>query len=148
VRRPAKGLVTLLVLAVTGCVSQPRPNAEGRAPAFVGTPGPSKPDGCQVVLLLSRRDRPAEAIEDIATVSAEADSLEECKQQLVVREACRYGGDVLYLFETGQASLGRQAPVVWCAAKLARLLKGTPSPKPGWGAPGGPPPTGADAGFP
>jgi|GEM_PF-6169667 len=113
---------SLLVLALLGCVSEPRPSAEGRPPAFIGTPGPAKPDGCPVVLLLSRRDRPAEPIEDIATVSAEAATLEDCKQQLVVREACRYGGDVLYVFESGQASLGRQAPVVWCAAKLGRLL--------------------------
>ena len=113
--------VSVLLLAL-GCLSEPRPNAEGRAPAFIGTPGPAKPDGCPVVLLLSRRDRPAEPIEDIATVSAEATTLEECKQQLVVREACRYGGDVLYVFETGQASVGLQTPVVWCAAKLARLL--------------------------
>ena len=113
---------SLLLLALLGCASEPRPNAEGRAPAFIGTPGPAKPDGCPVLLLLSRRDRPAEPVEDIATVSAEADTLEECKQQLVVREACRYGGDVLYVFETGQAQVGRATPVVWCAAKLGRLL--------------------------
>ncbi len=100
--------------------------AEGRPPAFIGTPGPAKPDGCPVQLLLSRRDRPAQPIEDIATVSAEADSLEECKQQLVLREACRYGGDVLYVFESGQASVGLSVPVVWCAAKLARLLGPSP----------------------
>jgi hypothetical protein len=114
---------SLLLVALLGCLSEPRPNAEGRPPAFIGTPGPAKPDGCQVVLLLSRRDRPAEPVEDIATVSAEATTLEECKQQLVVREACRYGGDVLYVFESGQASLGRQTPGVWCAAKLGRLLR-------------------------
>jgi len=105
-----------------GCISEPRPSAEGRPPAFIGTPGSAKPDGCQVVLLLSRRDRPAEPIEDIATVSAEATTLEDCKQQLVQREACRYGGDVLYVFETGQLSVGLPTPVVWCAAKLGRLL--------------------------
>ncbi|MGO8968802.1 MAG: hypothetical protein ACLQDQ_04445 [Myxococcaceae bacterium] len=116
----------VLVLALLGCVSEPRPVAESRPPAFIGTPGPAKPDGCPVQLLLSRRDRPAQPIEDIATVSAMANTLEECKQQLVVREACRYGGDVLYVFETGQASVGLSTPVVWCAAKLARLL-GPPS---------------------
>jgi len=100
--------------------------AEGRPPAFIGTPGPSKPDGCQVLLLLSRRDRPAQPVEDIATVSAQASTLAECKQQLVTHEACRYGGDVLYLFESGQASVGLQWPVVWCAAKLARLLQHPP----------------------
>ncbi len=114
--------VSLLLVALAGCATEARPNAEGRPPAFIGTPGPAKPDGCQVVLLLSRRDRPAEPVEDIATVSAEATTLEECKQQLVVREACRYGGDVLYVFESGQTSLGLQTPVVWCAAKLGRLL--------------------------
>jgi hypothetical protein len=127
VQRDAAFRIAALVLATAGCISQPRPSAEGRPPAFTGTPGPATADGCQVVLLLSRRDRPAQPVEDIATVSAEADTLEECKQQLVVREACRYGGDVLYLFETGHASLGRQPPVVWCAAKLARLLKGPPA---------------------
>jgi len=111
-----------LLLALLGCAGEPRAYAESRPPAFIGTPGPAKPDGCQVVLLLSRRDRPAEPIEDIATVSAEAGTLEECKQQLVLREACRYGGDVLYVFESGQASAGRTSPVVWCAAKLGRLL--------------------------
>lgn len=118
--------VCLLALTGTGCVSQPRAIAEGRPPAFIGTPGPAKPEGCAVVLLLARRDRPSEPIEDIATVSAEANTLDGCKQQLVEREACRYGGDVLYLFETGQTSLGMQTPVVWCAAKLARLLRATP----------------------
>ena len=119
----------MLVLALVGCLSEPRPSAEGRPPAFIGTPGPAKPEGCAVVLLLSRRDRPAEALEDIATVTAEATTLEACKEQLVRREACRYGGDVLYLFETGQASVGRGAtpPVVWCAAKLARFLGAAPA---------------------
>jgi hypothetical protein len=112
-----------LVWLLSGCASVSVPSAEGRPPAFIGTPGPAKPDGCQVVLLLSRRDRPAEPIEDIATVVAEATSLEECKQQLVLHEACRYGGDVLYLFESGQSAVGLQTPVVWCAAKLGRWLK-------------------------
>jgi hypothetical protein len=118
--------VCVLALAGAGCVSQPRPSAEGRPPAFIGTPGPAKPEGCAVVLLLARRDRPSEPIEDIATVSAEANTLDACKQQLVEKEACRYGGDVLYLFETGQTSVGVQTQVVWCAAKLARLLQGAP----------------------
>lgn len=113
---------SLVLLALLGCTTVSVPSAEGRPPAFIGTPGPAKPDGCPVQLLLSRRDRPAEPVEDIATVSAEATTLEACKQQLVTREACRYGGDVLYVFESGQASLGRQVPVVWCAAKLGRLL--------------------------
>jgi hypothetical protein len=113
-------LVALFVWAVLGCASEPRPVAEGRPPAFIGTPGPARPDGCRVQLLLSRQDRPAAAIEDIATVSAEAYTLDACKHQLVEREACRYGGDVLYAFETGQASVGLETKVVWCAAKLAR----------------------------
>jgi hypothetical protein len=126
VRRASPCVVLGLVLA--GCLSEPRPSAEGRPPAFIGTPGPAKPDGCAVVLLLSRPDRPSEPLEDIATVTAEAYTLEACKEQLVRREACRYGGDVLYLFETGQASVGRglNTPVVWCAAKLARFLRSAP----------------------
>jgi len=113
--------VAVAVCAALACAAEPRPLAEGRPPAFIGTPGPARPDGCPVQLLLSRRDRPAAPIEDIATVSAEAYTLEACKQELVTRQACRYGGDVLYAFETGQASVGLQTPVVWCAAKLARF---------------------------
>ena len=114
------------VVGLAACVSEPRVVAEGRPPAFIGSPGPAKPDGCKVVLLLSRRDRPYEPIEDVATVSAEAATLEACKEQLVVSEACRYGGDVLYLFESGHTSVGVATPVVWCAAKLARWLSAKP----------------------
>jgi hypothetical protein len=117
---------SFLVLAGLGCATEAHAPSEGRPPAFIGTPGPARPDGCQVLLLLSRRDRPSAPIEDIATVSAEASNLEECKQQLVLHEACRYGGDVLYVFESGQATLGLQTPLVWCAAKVARWLAGAP----------------------
>ena len=103
------------LLACSACALLGPP--ESRPPAFVGAPGPPRPDGCPVKAFPDAVTAPVDILE-IATISAVAPTKEMCWRYLVQHEACRQGGDVLFGAQDGPLTLGQNSPTVWCSARL------------------------------